>query len=222
MKKRRYKSPIPPNAEEVIQTCYLSGEHETAHYSIDGELVGKRFWDEEGWTELEWGFKNGLKHGNELRWCGKDRLLFVEPYRNGRPHGTTKQFGPDGEILITYTMRNGVGLDLWCDDDGSLSEEAYWPACGEIGYTRRWNGDNKTVWQEYFYRLGDGWHGITREWNAARRLRRGFPKYFVKDKQVRKRDYIKACESDPQLVPFREEDNLPNRPLPKEYLDQRS
>ena len=222
MTRRRYKSPIPPDAVEVIETCYLSGQPESAHYLIGDEVVGKRLWDEEGWVDMEWGIKDGLKHGNELRWCGKDRLLSVEPYRNGKTHGTTKQFGPDGEILITYTMRDGVGLDLWCDEDGSLSEEAYWPARGEIGYTRRWNSDNKTVWQEYFYLLGDGWHGITREWNSRGRLRRGFPKYYVKNKQVRKRDYIKASASDLQLIAFREEDNLPNRQLPQEYLEQRS
>ncbi len=220
MRKRRYKSPIPTEAVEVIQTCYLSGEHEMAHYFFDGELVGKRLCDSAGWVDSEWGVKNGLKHGNELRWWDEDWLMSVEPYRNGKPHGTAKQFGPDGELLITYTMRDGVGLDLWCSDDGSLSEEHYLPSRGEIGYTRWWNGDNRTVWQEYFYRLGDGWHGITREWNTAGSLRRGFPKYFVENKQVRKRDYIKACENDSQLMPFREEDNLPNRPLPKEYLEQ--
>jgi hypothetical protein len=101
----------------------------------------------------------------------------------------------------------------------AFAEEHYWPSEGKLGYKRQWNSDEKTVWQEYFYALG--YHGLWREWNARGRLFRVFPRYYVNDVQVTRRQYLKACQSDPTLPPYRPEEDDPQRPLPAEYLAQR-
>jgi hypothetical protein len=59
-------------------------------------------------------------------------------------------------------------------------------------------------------------HGIERVWNSEGHLKRGYPKYWVNDKQVTKRQYLKECAKDASLPCFREKDNLPVRKFPKD------
>ena len=40
-------------------------------------------------------------------------VTFAEPYRNGLAHGKAKQWSYDGELIGTYTMTHGTGLDFW-------------------------------------------------------------------------------------------------------------
>jgi len=172
--------------------------------------------------EHEYGIRNEVKHGKEYCFHSDGQPYEVTPYRNGRIHGTGKQWAADGSVLITYTLNNGVGLDLWCSNDNdTLSEEHYWPEDNELGYDRDWNSDEKTIWSEYYFVNGKGYHGIKREWNQKGKLRRGFPQYYVNDKRVTKRQYLKACEKDVTLPPYRAEEDQPHRILPREYLAQR-
>jgi antitoxin component YwqK of YwqJK toxin-antitoxin module len=164
----------------------------------------------------------GVKHGKSYRFYESGQLLEEEPYRDGRAHGTGRQWAEDGRLLVSWTLAHGVGLDLWCDTQtGALAEEHYWPGEGELGYTRQWNEDERTVWQEYSYVLGIGYHGVWREWNARGGLRRGFPHYYLNGRKVTKREYLRACASDPTLPPYRPEEDGPRRELPAEYLAQR-
>jgi hypothetical protein len=120
-------------------------------------------------------------------------------------------------------MVDGVGLDLWCDNvTGTLSEETYRPGVGQLGYQRLWNDDEKTVWEESFWLLDKGTHGIQRKWNwKTRKLRRGYPQFYLYGEKVAKRQYIQACKTDSSLPPYRPEDDAPFRQLPAEYLAQR-
>jgi hypothetical protein len=124
---------------------------------------------------------------------------------------------------VTWKLVNGTGLDLWCNDDGTLDQTLYYPKEGERGYQRHW-ADEKTLVRERYLGSG-GNHGIWREWTISekgpRRLKRGFPHYYVNGVKVTKRKYVKACKADPSLVPYRPEDDDPHRELPGEYLDQR-
>ena len=113
-------------------------------------------------------------------------------------------------------------MKSYCDtEDGTLAEEHYCPGEGEVGRTRMWNSDEKTVWQECFF-SGNGYHGVWREWNPRGRLRRGFPRSYANDRRVTKRQYLKACANDPTLRPYRPEEDDPHRQLPAEYLAQRN
>jgi hypothetical protein len=117
----------------------------------------------------------------------------------------------------------GTGIDLWRQqrDDGSiyLSEARYLKDGVLHGYEWWMNEDQRTVHGEMHYN-GRGFHGIWREWNNQGRLRRGFPQYYVNHQKVTKKRYLKACETDPTLPPFRSEDNDPAREFPPEIAKE--
>lgn len=205
----------------MVEEHRPNGARRSATYFMGGEKVGFRQWDKEGHLEFEYALQDGVKHGHEYRFHPNGQLLEKETYRRGQLHGTGRQWAEDGRLLVTWKMVNSTGLDLWCDEDGNLAEEGYWPRPGELGYRRDWNGDEQTVWREYFYVFGVGYQGVWREWNARGRLRRGFPRYYVNDRQVTKRQYLKACESDPTLPPLRPEENDSHRQLPAAYVAQK-
>lgn len=221
MNRKGYKSLIPKSAREVVDKRYADGAKEESSFFVARKKVGRRSWWDDGQLRSEWGLKDGKKHGNALDFDPNGQLSSVEPYRNGKPHGKATQFASDGSVLVCYVMRDGVGLDLWCQDKGKLSEEHYCPADSELGYTRWWNWDNKSIHSEESWLNGFGWHGILREWNDKGRLRRGFPQFFVKGQRVTKRQYLRACESDSLLPPYIPQQDQPYRTLPPEYLAQR-
>ena len=224
MKSRNYRSSIPTDAIEMVDEMFVGGSKKSAFYFMNGEKVGYREWNENGWLEFEYGMKNGKKHGREYCFHGFEngQPYEVTPYRNGRIHGTGKQWSDDGKVVISYKLINGTGLDLWCGHtNDTLSEEHYYPKDGELGYHREWHFDEKSIWQEYFFSPGAGYHGIWREWNDKGKLRRGFPQYHLNDSRGTKRQYMKACESDATLPPYRQNDDRPYRKLPPEYLAQR-
>jgi hypothetical protein len=114
---------------------------------------------------------------------------------------------------------NGSGLDLWCNKDGTLAEEHYWLKNGERGYKRLWSGEDRTVCEEEVWGPGKG--SIRRDWNARGKLRRGFPRFYVAGRRVMKWQYLRACQADRTLPPYRSEDDAPLRSLPPEDLVQR-
>jgi hypothetical protein len=222
MTRRAYKSSIPADAAEVVEERHPAGVKKSASYFVGRERVGYREWGEDGGLEFEYAMRGGVKHGYEYRFYPDGQLLEKESYRHGSLHGVGRQWSEDGRLLVTWKLANGTGLDLWCDTlTGTLAEEHYWPKEGEPGCTRLWNGDERTVCQEYFYAAGKGYHGIWREWNARGRLRRGFPRYYVSDRRVTERQYLRAGVGDPTLPPYRPEDHDPHRELPAAYLAQR-
>jgi hypothetical protein len=222
MSRREYKTSIPVDAAEKVESRHPTGSIKSASYFLGEEKVGYREWFDDGQLDFEYALREGIKHGPEYHFCANGQLLEKETYRHGRLHGTGKQWSESGRLLVSWRLVNGRGLDLWCDTcTETLAEEHYWPREGERGYSRAWNDDEKTVWQEYFYALSKGYHGIWREWNARGRLRRSFPRYYVNDRKVTKRQYLRACETDHTLLPYRAEDDDPHRELPAEYVAQR-
>jgi hypothetical protein len=223
----RYRSWIPKTAIERVVERHDDGSKKRAEYYFEAKFIGTREWHENGVLEFERPYtieiKDGVhvtrQHGTQYEWYENGQLLAIEPYRNGLAHGTAKQWTYDGELLITYTMKHGNGLDFWCDtESGRLWEE--WHHEGDFCLERRWSGDDKTIRCECYWACGDR-HGIYREWNAQVRLRRGFPQYYVKGRKVTKRQYLKACDHDQTLPRFVARENLPRRSLPAEYVAQR-
>jgi hypothetical protein len=221
MNLRAYRTSIPKHATEVVGSRYPNGSKKTAAYTVDGEMVGYREWQPDGHLDFEYGLRNGDKHGYEYRFHENGNLLEKERCRHGRLHGVGKQWAEDGRLLVTWKMVNACGLDLWCDEEGHLAQEHLWPRSGELGYKRLWTGDEWTVYEEYFFMLGKGYHGIWRKWNARGLLKRGFPWFFVADRRVRMREYLQARETDTSLPPYLAAADAPHRCLPEEYLRQR-
>jgi len=222
MKRSNYRSSIPAKSLEKVEENFANGSKKSSFFIGNGQKVGFREWNEDGGLEFEYAIKNEAKHGREYQFYANGQVLEVTPYRNGILHGTGKQWSHDGWLLITYKLIKGVGLDLWCDSEsGTLAEEMYWPGVGEPGYKRQWNDDEQTIWQEYFWVLGKGFHGVWREWNAKGGPRRGFPKFYVAGKVVTKREYLRKRKTDASLLPYSPAEDEPVRRLPAEYLAQR-
>jgi hypothetical protein len=214
-----YKSSIPRKAAERVVERYAGGAKKKAEYRVGRELVGVRHFHETGEPDLEYALRGGERHGVEYRWGSPGRMTSAIPYAHGVGHGTAKQWGDDGRPLGTYKLVRGTGIDLWRDqrEDGSvyLAEAFHWRDGNGDGFEWWLNEDQKTVWIEQHWRDGE-LHGIERQWNERERLHRGFPRYNVCGQRVTKRQYLRACRSDPTLPPFREADNRPRRAFPAE------
>jgi hypothetical protein len=213
----RYRSSIPKFAKERILERFVSGAKKKAEYRVGGAIVGVRRFHDTGEPESEHGLRNGQYHGVDYRWDSPGQLVSAIPYANGVGHGTAKQWGDDGRLIGTYRLVRGTGIDLWRQqrEDGSiyLAEVFQWRDGKGHGFEWWINEDQTSVyierhWQAWFL------HGIEREWNAQGRLARGFPKYHVNGERVTKRQYLRACRSDPTLPPFRKVDNRPRRVFP--------
>lgn len=214
-----YNSSIPSNAKQRITQRYPSGKKRRAEFWLARKLVGARCYFESGEPELEYGLKDGKKHGVEYDWIDPGKLTSAEPFSNGLAHGVAKQWDCDGRLLGSYTMRHGTGIDLWRQrrEDGSicLSEVMYCKDGTFHGWQWWLDESQKSVFIERHWQNGK-LHGVEREWNEKERLCRGYPKYFVAGVRVIKRQYLKACSADPTLPPFNLKENNPARRFPAE------
>ena len=218
-----YESSIPAAAEERIAAFGPDGGRQRAEYWFDGALVGVREYFETGELTVEFGLRDGRYHGMWYRWDLPGRLVSAIPYDAGLEHGTARQWALSGELLGSYTMQQGTGLDLWWaqqpDGPRLLSEARYYRAGQRHGFEWWLSADQQSVYEEGHYADGAA-HGILRQWNRHGRLRRGFPQYMIQGTRVAKRAYLRACRHDPTLPPFRLEDNAPRRSFPAEVAAQ--
>jgi hypothetical protein len=218
---RRFRSDIPPNVvEQTTREFRREGGaiyHRLTDCILDGEVVGRRAYSEEGQLVTESPLRNGLRHGREFQWDDDGTLLSIEPYVNGRVHGTAKQYGRRGKIIGTYELRHGTGYDIWRqeNEDGSIYISEIHTLRNGLPHGYEWWLTNKphVVWHELHWREGQ-YHGIERQWNAAHKSRGGFPQYWINGDQVDKRKYLRVAEKDPSLPPFRVRDNSPRRRFP--------
>jgi antitoxin component YwqK of YwqJK toxin-antitoxin module len=201
---------IPENAIEQIETSWDSGGKKSAYYYDRGEKVGYLYWDEDGQLAMEYGIENDQMHGSFQTWHDNGRLEHDTAYIEGKEHGISTQFDRDGHAIGTYEMIHGTGIDLWYSDRNILAEERHYKDGHRDGYERWWCGDNQTIYLESHFKAGIA-YGIFRSWNAAGRLQRGFPAYFVDGEKVTKRSYLKACDRDESLPKYLANEDFPQR-----------
>jgi antitoxin component YwqK of YwqJK toxin-antitoxin module len=217
---RRLKSDIPTNIiEQTTREFRRDGGaiyHRLTACILNGEVVGQRAYGEEGQLVSETPLKNGNKHGREFQWHYDGTLSLIEPYANGKIHGTAKQYGRRGSVIGTYTLRHGTGYDIWRDesDDGTVTISEIHTLKDGLPHGYEWRLKNtQTAWHEVHWHEGE-YHGIERQWNAANKLRRGFPRYWIRGVRLNKEKYLRAAKKDPTLPPFRLKDNSPRRKFP--------
>jgi len=218
---KHYRTSIPKCAKErVVETTAGSWPLTQAECLLRGKTVGKRFYNKNAQLEHEVPLKDGKRHGRVYDFFD-ECVGSVEPFRNGLAHGLAKQWAADGELIGTYTMKHGTGLDLWrCKNKWGtgrvyLVEARYIKSGMWHGFEWWLNESQKSVHSERHF--WDNYpHGIEREWNSTGRLKRGFPRYWIHGKRVTKRQYVRACLTDSTLPPFREKDNRPQREFPEE------
>jgi hypothetical protein len=217
---RAYRSDIPAEAvEEFASVQMLEGDHaffRTARCLLAGEVVGERRYSADGGLLCETPMKNGLKHGREITWGEDGTLELIEPYFDGRIHGTARQYGRDGKPIGTYKLVHGTGYDIWrqeTEDGRVYISEIHGTKDGQPdGYEWWFDSEQTSVWHECHWHEGLH-HGIERVWSADGGLRRGFPKYWIREQRVTKRAYVRAASVDSSLPAFREEDNMPDREI---------
>ena len=217
-----YVSSIPVEAKTKATGKYDNGRPTRVEYYLGKEKVGLRIFSRDGDLEIEYSFRNGQYHGWSYRWDEPAKLLSATPYQDGVEHGTAYQWADDGRLLGTYRMEHGTGTDLWWEEwDGIVSlAEAFQMQDGLRNGHEWWfhTGKPGQLWIEKQWFTGKQ-HGIEREWNSKGRLSRGYPRYWIHDQRVAKRQYVRAAAKDPTLPPFRAEDNVPHRDFPPE-IDQ--
>jgi antitoxin component YwqK of YwqJK toxin-antitoxin module len=217
---KHYRSSIPKAAQERVTATFATGPQKyKSECMLDGKVVGIRHFHETGELEYELSLKNGVLHGIRYRSEIPGKVLSAEPYSNGLPHGTARQWSNDGKLMGSYTMWHGTGFVLWwaeCEVP-YLSEVRYLKDGKRHGFQWLLNADQKSVWRESHFRNGQ-MHSIERSWTLQGRLYRGHPIYWVNDVRMTKRQYIRACGTDPTLPPFRETDNRPQRKFPAKIV----
>lgn len=213
--KKIYRSSIPRNSNEKIIQRHANGAKSVCHYFKNRKKVGVRFFDEDGSMELEHGIKDGKWHGNHYEWIS-GKLVFFQTVKNGLYHGIAKQWSDEtGKLIGSFKMNNGNGIDLWWQDwPGALHLSEICFHKNGVPHGVEWNLDhNESVYSENHWYEGK-WHGIYRSWKNSRTLDKGFPKFFIMDKQVSKAKYVKACEKDLTLPKYETADDPAFRKFP--------
>jgi antitoxin component YwqK of YwqJK toxin-antitoxin module len=224
---KNYRSSIPKGAQERVLSVHESTRNkQRVEYVLDGEVVGFRWFSEDGTAGTENPMKNGVMHGNmhyfEVSADGSLKTSFSEPYRNGLAHGIAKQYSDDGKLIGTYSMKHGTGWDFWRhgkdfgrSPEHFLAEARYFKG-GKFHGFEWWLEEDQTSLEQEAHFWEDLQHGIRREWNHEGKLRRGFPQYWVDNIRVTKRQYLRVCARDPNLPRYRAIDNFPERTFPLE------
>ena len=219
---RRFKSDIPANViEQTTREFRRDGRaiyHRMTDCLLNGEVVGRRAYGEEGQLVTETPLRNGSRHGREFQWDDDGTLISIEPYLNGKIHGTAKQYGRDGSVIGTYSLHNGTGYDIWrAESEGAFYISEIHSLRDGLPHGYEWwlTEKPRILWHERHWREGK-YHGIEREWNIAHKLSRGFPRYWINGERVSKPKYLRAAKKDSSLPPFRVKDNSPRRRFPVE------
>jgi hypothetical protein len=223
---RKVKSSIPQNIiEKPLREYRQEGalhDDRVTDCLLNGILVGRRVYNEERVMVLETPMKDGLKHGWEFTWDDEGALVLVEPYVKGKIHGTGKQYGRRGNVIGTYTLSHGTGLDIWRQEkeDGTIfvSEIHRLQEGFPHGYEWHFASSQGEPWYERHWYMGKV-HGIERIWNNKGKLRRGSPTFYVLGRAVSKQTYLRFARDDGTLPAYREEDNLPHRNFPPEIQE---
>jgi antitoxin component YwqK of YwqJK toxin-antitoxin module len=224
---KRPKSDIPQSATEVVLSEYHEGGFnkglhiyfQVRECILDGQVVGQRSYDSDGNLMKETPLRNGKKHGREYIWDETGALESVEPYVDGKLHGLCKQYNRTGKVIGTYRFVHGTGYDIWRyeREDGSVGISEIFTIKDNALHGYEWwpRDDQHSVWHERHWQQGTV-HGIERKWNEKGRLKRGYPKYWIRGKAVSKRAYMTAAARDLSLPKYKDKDNLPKRKFPEE------
>lgn len=198
---KRPTSDIPRNAVEIR----VEGYDGLAECVVDGRVVGPRVYNEKGRIVRETSLKDGKRHGNEIEWDDDGTLLSVEPYFEGQIHGLAKQYGRGGKVIGTHRFVHGTGYDIWrwewWEGFAPVSEVHSMRDGVPHGYEWWLDPDQRSLDHERHWCEGE-YHGIERIWNHRKKLRRGYPKYWIRGEAVTKRQYLKAVKSDKRCRGF--------------------
>ncbi len=210
----RFKSQIPRNAVETR----VKGHKGFTELKINGQVVGRRLYNTQGRLIRETSLKNGKRHGLEIECNDDGTLLSTEPYFEERIHGVAKQYGRSGKVIGTYRLVHGTGYDIWrwewWEGFAPVSEVHSMRDGNPHGYEWWLDADQRSVHHERHWYEGKP-HGVERMWNSEKKLRRGYPKYWIHGDPVTKRQYLSAAKLDKSLPRFLKKENSCRRRFPQ-------
>jgi hypothetical protein len=214
-----YASDIPAEATEHETSPYRRKGHHiylrTVEYRLGADVVGVRQFDADGSIALEVPRRDGRVHGRAYEFHPSGVVSALERYAQGRLHGTCFQWDEEGRLLGRYVLRNGTGLDVWrCrGPTGRVQTSEVRTLQDGLRHGFEWWLRGRRLSSEAHFVAGK-LHGIERSWTVKGKLEPGYPRYWVDDARVTKRQYLAAARRDRSLPPFRERDNRGGRSLP--------
>ena len=206
---------IPKRAKEVAE--YKDGRKLSADYYVAAKLVGKKYWHDNGQLSDEWTYRNG-RLLSIRSWHPNGQLHFETTYKNGLEHGTARQWNAKGSLIGAYRMKMGTGWDLWWGLKESFPSETRYFLDGKPHGVEQWWRRKNEVWEECHWTDGKH-HGMWRMWTSGK-LNRGYPEFYVSDKKVTKREYLREVKRDSTLPPYDPKDDSPRRKPPSLPLDR--
>jgi len=213
----KYRSVIPTGMRGKVIHRHPNGQKSMIEYHLTRRRKAVRVFDEDGELTGEWTTQDGEYHGMHYDFYWSKHATFAQPRVNGIRHGLPYQWDHDGTLLGTFRMNRGTGIDLWrCRDSetGLVTLAEVLPfRNGHFHGFEWWLSNDRQVNIERHW-VADSLHGIEREWDANEKLKPGYPKFFVGNKEVSKQAYQRAAKRDKTLPPYRVSDDESARTFP--------
>jgi len=148
------------------------------------EIEQKKICYPNGKLRAEISYKQGVPHGYQRVWH-ENGILASENYFNyGAPEGVGRQWDKDGNLLFSYKIRNGTGIQkVWYANQGFWAEIS-WVNGKMTGRQRTYSIDDGAI-------MGDT--------------------FWIENEEVSKKNYIEACKTDPNLPRYAKECDKPKK-----------
>ncbi len=134
----------------------LNGNPEIEFNFKDGLRHGVQLtWFKNGQLKSEYHYLNGIEHGKRSGWHANGNPHFVEYFINDLPHGTFKQWHKNGQLILEQFYEDGKqqGVQkMWYDINGQLSNESHYER-GELdGIIKSWNPKGRLIYESEYKR----------------------------------------------------------------------
>jgi len=120
---------------------------------------------------MEMTLVDGIPHGVTRRWHPNGVLASEWHMRGGHPEGVGKQWNERGELLGTFEIKEGTGIQREWYADGNLGIETQWLHGKKTGRERAYSVDGEPA----------------------------VDMYWLDNERVSKKQYVEACERNPEL-----------------------
>lgn len=114
---------------------------------------------------------NGRLHGITRQFHPNGQLEAELPYDNGLPHGIAKFWATDGRFLGEFQMEHGTGVVRMWYEDGSLQ--------AEVPFLRGLLTGRQKSWDE----VGEPFATL----------------FWIRGQKATRKKYLEACKTDPEL-----------------------
>jgi hypothetical protein len=178
------------------QFIYEGGKAQIA-WSIAGDVLSERYFD-----------ANGRAHGMEVSRYEDGAVEWQVPWVRGQMHGIARQFDESGRELFRARFVRGSGIDLWVQ----ANEIVELRECKDSvpHGVERWGHPLLPYEEGYFIRGKRA--GVFRRWIGSE-LETGYPRYFIDDEEVSRKEYLQTRRRRPELPASRRKDDRRGRSM---------